>query len=216
MKARGQPARPEIRAFFAWRRAGGPYGRLVFAAPFFGRLEGDPRPRSARGAAARLARLLPAALSPDEAVIVDLDPRLTLAAVPALRRLTDYVIPLIGRWPAEPAVLPVGPVLALLVDHAPGPRERRPAGGSPVFLLDGGRAGPVGGVSARQLARRFDNRYAYQIDYLPPADGLVEAGINRVVWICESGQAASDVAEYATRLARAGLAIDYRRATTRS
>lgn len=208
--------RREIRSFFAWRRAGGPHGRLVFAAPFFGRLEGPAPARSGRAAFARLAGLLPGPIGRDEAVYLDLDPRLTLAAVPYLRRLTGHVIPLIARWPADPAVLPGGPVLELLVRHAPGPRERRSAGGSPVFLLDGARAGPAGGVSARVLARRFDNRYAYQIDYLPPALGLREAGLTRITWISETGAAAPDLAAYEGRLIAAGLTIDHRRATTRS
>ena len=207
---------PELRAFLAWRRAGGPFGRLVFAAPFFGRLTQRPGEGRARAALAAFRHLLPDPPEDEDAVLVDLEPTLSLAAVPYLRSLSGRIVPLIARWPAEPAVLPVAPVLGLLVRYAPGPRERRSSAGPPIFLLDGARAGPAQGVSSRLLERRFDNRYQYQLDYLPPGAGLVEAGCRRVVWLSPDGAPAPDLIGYEGRLIRAGLAIDHRRASTRS
>ena len=211
---------PEVRAFMAWRRAGGSFGRIVFAAPFFGSYVEAPVPDRSQSAHWLLRRLLPDPLAAEDVVFLDLDPALSLAALAYLRTLSGRIIPLIARWPAEPAVLPVRPLLTQLVQQAPGPQARLvsqgAAPGSPIFLLDGARAGPSCGVSARTLSRRFDNRYAYQQDYLPPAEALIEEGCRRAIWISPAGTAAPDLLEYEKRLIRAGLAIDHRASNHRA
>ena len=210
---------PEVRAFLAWRRAGGTFGRIVFAAPFFGRYRADPAPGRSASAQRLLRRLLPGPLAAEDAVFLDLDPALSLAALAYLRTLSDRIIPLIARWPAEPAILPVTPLLTQLVQQAPGPQARLAARhdspGAPIFLLDGARAGPTGGVSPRTLSHRFDNRYEYQQDYLPPAELLIEEGCRRAIWISPAGAAAPDLIEYEKRLLRAGLAVEHRAADRR-
>lgn len=220
------------RALIAWRRAAGPFGRFVFASPFLGadfglgtggtgagrtELAGTGA-RSARPPATNnraVQRLKPAlgdGLTEKQAYLIDLDPNQTLGALPYLRSLSGRIIPLIARWDIEPAVVPSRRVCGLLRRLAPGPIARRTATGPPIFLLDGARAGGVSEPAQRTLAARFDNRYRYQIDYLPPAPFLLEAGIDRIVWVSATGGAAPDLLEYETRLIRAGLALDHRQA----
>ena len=228
------------RALVRWQHAAGPYWPFVCAAPFLaadaparsrvsGRSGGG---RSDDAACAALHAALTGSLADDGpvAVLADLPIEATLAEAPAMVARGWYVVPVIQRWPAEPAILPSRPILRLLIAGAARiGRPRSPRG--VVLLADGERAGPVSasgrigragtgrverraatsrGPTASRIAatrRAFDNRYAYESSRFPPAALLRQEGVRVVRWVCQSG-IARDLAPYAADLRAARLAVE--------
>jgi hypothetical protein len=117
-------------------------------------------------------------------ILADLPAELMLAVAPRLASEGWYVVPVIQRWIASPAVLPCRQLLALLLVGAWQIRRPRAARGA-ILMADGDRLGPVG-YPLLAAGRTFDNRYEYQICRFPSTRFLVEQGVRRVHWInCE-------------------------------
>lgn len=202
-----RPPDPDLaRALIRWQHAAGPFWQYVCAVPFLGEVAEKPGPayravgwRPVAKAIAALARDAPTA------VFLDLAPARSLTAAPALIELGFFVVPLLQRWVAAPAVLRCEVLVRQLIACAPGfgrPREQHGV----VFLLDGERAGkpPFGRKPVLRAPRGLDNRYAYSTHLFPPPSLLRHEGIARVVWMARSG-VATDLRGYARQLADAGL-----------
>jgi hypothetical protein len=144
-------------------------------------------------------------------LLVDLPAEPLLAAAPYLVERGWYVVPVVQRWIASPAVLPCRQLVERLVLGAW--QARRPS--SPrgaVLIADGERRGPSG-YPAMAPGRTFDNRYEYQICRFPSTDFLRAQGVERVQWITDGASPAErpvrpDLAPYLEELLRAGLAVD--------
>lgn len=147
-------------------RSGGPSSP---AAPESGPAGHSRRPREVRPAARPVA------------VLADLPVEATLAAAPLLAARGWYVVPVVQRWIASPAVLPCRRLIARLVAGAGRvQRPRVPRG--VVLLADGERTGRPGARS-QPRGRVFDNRYEYQICRFPSPAFLAGEGIERIRWI---------------------------------
>jgi len=141
---------------------------------------------------------------------VDLPAEPLLAAAPYLVERGWYVVPVVQRWIASPAVLPCRRLMERLMLGAW--QARRPA--SPrgaVLIADGERMGPAGYPTVP--GRAFDNRYEYQICRFPSTTFLMAQGVERVQWITSGTTAAErpvrrDLAPYLEDLLRTGLAVD--------
>lgn len=218
------------RALIRWQHAAGPYWPYVGAAPFLADPAIVPSPTSRNrrpphpgGDAAVMGQEMPAGgeapgrlgpvldlldrpeVSETLALLADLPIEPMLAAAPQLARRGWYVVPVLERWVAEPAVLPSRRLLHLLMDGAD--RLARPRHSRGVVLLaDGERAG-VSGVARRSRSRGFDNRYAYQTRAFPPGPLLRSLGVRQLRWACPAG-IATDLAPYARDLVAAGLTVD--------
>ena len=212
-------------ALVRWQHAAGPFWPYVCAAPFLAtgedgllarRARTDGFRRPARHGLAMADRLLTAARMDHPAdrptvLLADLSPEPILAAAPGLVERGWYVVPVVQRWIASPAVLPCRRLMQRLVVGAW--RARRPT--SPrgaVLIADGERTGPVG-YPATVPGRAFDNRYEYQICRFPSTDFLRAHGVERIAWITGGARAAErpvrpDLAPYLEDLLRAGLAVD--------
>ena len=95
-----------------------------------------------------------------------------------------YVVPVIQRWIAQPALLPCRALLARLVVGARYARHpTRPRGA--VLVADGARFGPIGRPPTVR-GRVFDNRYEYQICRFPSMAFLHSQGVQQVRWITAS------------------------------
>ncbi len=114
-------------------------------------------------------------------LLLDLPPEPVLRLAPLLVEHGWYVVPVIQRWLASPAILPCRALLRLLVEGSW--RARRPASVRGVVLVaDGERLGPKGyPLVARGAA--FDNRYEYQICRFPPPVFLQAHGVRQVRWL---------------------------------
>jgi hypothetical protein len=148
------------------------------------------------------------------ALFLDIAPVDGLSLAPALNRSGLVTVPVIQRWPVEPAVLPCRRLLARLLQA--GEQVHCPAEPRGVaFLLDGERTEPglrllPGGERRSPVqGRRFDNRYSYRADRFPPPVLLLRQGITRVWWVSRVG-IASDLLPYARQLGEAGLEIQVR------
>ena len=212
-------------ALARWQHAAGPFWPYVCAAPFLRTGDGELMARRAsRTAAGRqsrrdpilAARLLEAghggALGDGPTVLlVDLAAEPVLAAAPLLVERGWYVVPVVQRWIASPAVLPCRRLVERLIVGAG--RARRPT--SPrgaVLIADGERMGPAG-YPATVPGRAFDNRYEYQICRFPSTDFLKAQGVEHVQWITSGARPAErpvrpDLAPYLEDLLRAGLIVD--------
>ncbi|MCC6173726.1 MAG: hypothetical protein IT305_00345 [Chloroflexi bacterium] len=152
-----------------------------------------------------LDRLLGALALPTRgrpALLVDLPIEATLTTTPILAKHGWYVVPVIQRWMAQPAVLPCARLLDRLL--AVGALVRPPATPRGVVLLaDGerrGRPGPIQGSA-------FDNRYSYQICRFPPPALLAAFGVETIRWLTPM-RVASDLKGYADTLVAAGLGVE--------
>jgi hypothetical protein len=196
-------------ALVRWQHAAGPYWPYVCAAPFLG-ADAVARPgpeRRARGWTRR-QRALADDLTGGPLVLLELPPEPILDAAPLLVERGWYVVPVIQRWIASPAVLPCGRLMRALVDGAR--RARRPV--SPrgaVLVADGVRAGPPG-YPASVTGRTFDNRYEYQICRFPSLDFLAAQGVGHVRWVTarRDGAVGPDLAPYLEDLLRAGIEVE--------
>jgi hypothetical protein len=118
-------------------------------------------------------------------VLADLPPEPLLALGPLLAEQGWYVVPVVQRWIARPAVLPCWELVRRLVHSAW--YIRRPANPRGVLLIaDGGRLGPPG-YPLLAPGRTFDNRYEYQICRFPSARFLQAQGSRRVIWLTGQG-----------------------------
>ena len=143
-------------------------------------------------------------------LLVDFPAEPLLAAAPYLVERGWYVVPVVQRWIASPAVLPCRRLMERLMLGAW--QARRPA--SPrgaVLIADGERMGPAGYPTVP--GRAFDNRYEYQICRFPSTTFLMAQGVERVQWITSGTTAAErpvrrDLAPYLEDLLRTGLAVD--------
>jgi hypothetical protein len=197
-------------ALVRWQYAAGPFWPYVCAAPFLGADAGAIRgvERGARGWTRR-QRALAEALTGEgpPLTLAELPPEPVLAVAPLLVERGWYVVPVIQRWIASPAVLPCGRLMRALVDGAW--RARRPA--SPrgaVLVADGVRAGPPR-YPASVPGRTFDNRYEYQICRFPSLDFLAAQGVRSARWITArpDGMVGPDLAPYLEDLLRAGIEV---------
>jgi hypothetical protein len=219
------PTSPTLaRALACWQHAAGPYWPYVAATPFVGDVSEDWVRRvvhaelARRGAdAARTRRrgdgetrvvgggrvlhsILALAGDDRAAIFVDLPPKRALPATAELNRLGFIVVPVVQRWVVSSAVLDCRTLVARLVID--GERSRHPARErGVVFVLDGDRAGPPGYAPGPRVPRRFDNRYAYPPDRLPPPTFLRAHGIVAARWLGP----ARDLQTYRDNLARSLL-----------
>ena len=144
-------------------------------------------------------------------LLVDLPAEPVLSAAPLLVERGWYVVPVVQRWIASPAVLPCRRLVERLVLGAW--RARRPS--SPrgaILVADGERMGPLG-YPATVTGRAFDNRYRYQICRFPSTDFLKAHGVQRIRWLTSGAHPAErpvrpDLAPYLEDLLRAGLTVD--------
>jgi hypothetical protein len=144
-------------------------------------------------------------------LLVDLPAEPILALAPLLVERGWYVVPIVQRWIASPAVLPCRRLIERLLLGAW--RVRRPT--TPrgaVLIADGERRGPEG-YPATVPGRAFDNRYEYQICRFPSTDFLRFQGVGRIKWITSGALPAErpvrpDLAPYLEDLLRAGVDVD--------
>jgi glutathionylspermidine synthase len=226
------PIRSLAVALTRWRHAAGDYWPFVCAAPFVSAMEwlawerfrACPERSEGVTAAPRLQsddepferglpdRCPPVALTDaidrglatadQTAIFVDLPLATVLPAAAWLNRRGFFVVPIVQRWVAWPALLDC----ALLLDHLIAYSWRCRAPRIPrgvVILLDGERAGPAGRISAPV---RFDNRYAYSGGLFPSPEELKRRGIGAVDWVAED-VLAPDLSNYASELASAGFGL---------
>jgi hypothetical protein len=113
------------------------------------------------------------------AVVLDLEPVLGVHVASYLSRqgLASAVL-VLPRWPYAEAILPVGGLIAALIEAAPYQRQREP-GSHVVFVLDAERRRSVPSRPAHD--GRADNRYNLSATDLPTLSSLQKAGIRRVV-----------------------------------
>ncbi len=141
-------------------------------------------------------------------ILADLPPEPLLAAAPLLVERGWYVVPVIQRWIATPAVLPCRRLLERLLLGARC--IRRPSEPRGLFLVaDGERTGRPG-YPATVTGQSFDNRYEYQICRFPSIDVLRSQNVGRVRWLTRGGVVASDLLPYQEALLRAGIAVEVR------
>jgi glutathionylspermidine synthase len=216
------PIRALAVALARWQHAAGDYWPFLCAAPFVSTMEWLAW-QKVRVREARLPRLgneppergIPDHCPPTElsqvidralatadqtAIFVDLPLATTLPATASLNWQGFFVLPIVQRWVAWPAVLDCSLLVEQLIDHSRSCRAPRAPRGV-VFLLDGERAGPPG---ARGASTRFDNRYAYSGCLFPSAKDLIRRGIDAVEWVGPD-VLAPDLSAYASELVGAGL-----------
>jgi hypothetical protein len=141
-------------------------------------------------------------------LLVDLPPEPVLTIAPLLVEQGWYVVPVVQRWIASPAVLPCRRLLDVLVRGARRARRPKIPRGA-VLVADGARAGPAG-YPALAPGRAFDNRYEYQICRFPSLDFLRAQEVRRGRWITRQagGIVSQDLAPYLEELLRAGIEVD--------
>ncbi|MCC7370635.1 MAG: hypothetical protein IT306_19600 [Chloroflexi bacterium] len=172
------------RALIRWQHAAGPFWPYVCAAPFLGTGESL---QLAAGIPARPARTVPRSQGDDcrgdtfQVVLADVPAEPLLAAAPELTDAGWYVVPVIQRWIASPAVLPCRRLLELLLRGADGVRRPAQPRGA-ILVADGDRTGPPA-YPVLVPGRTFDNRYEYQICRLPSTRFLLEHGVQEVRWL---------------------------------
>jgi hypothetical protein len=123
----------------------------------------------------------PVSQFPFPVILADLPAEPLLAIAPLLAERGWYVVPVVQRWIANPAVLPCRQLMQrLLLGAWQMQRPADPRGA--ILIADGERTGPVG---YPQLAagRTFDNRYEYQICRFPSTRFLHAQGVRQVTWI---------------------------------
>ena len=124
-------------------------------------------------------------------------------------RLGYRIVPMIHRWPLEPAVLPCRRLVAGLLASAALVRvPDNPAG--VVFLLDAERAGPEG-YHPPIVSKRFDNRYQYGPHLFPQPGFLRAQEIGFVLWVSAGDVPAADVRPYLALLEETGIRVEQRR-----
>ena len=218
-------------ALVRWQHAAGPFWPYVCAAPFLGTEEGEALAWQAASTSGRRSagwtrretdladHLLDAARLPESLggeslptiLLVDLPPEPVLAAAPLLAERGWYIVPVVQRWIASPAVLPCRRLVErLMIGSRQARRPTSPRGA--VLIADGERTGPIG-YPGTVSGRAFDNRYEYQVCRFPSMDFLKAQGVGRVQWITSSASPAErsvkpDLAPYLEELLRAGLAAD--------
>jgi hypothetical protein len=110
-------------------------------------------------------------------VLLDLAPVLGAAVAATLHHDGQaHPVPLLGRWPVAPAVLPAQPLVDALIAYAPRPRQSRLP--SAIVVLDGERGQVLRGRSPNDP--RTDNRYELDLDDLPDTNTLHALGVRRV------------------------------------
>jgi hypothetical protein len=204
-------------ALVRWQHAAGPFWPYVCAAPFLGTGESGQLTQAAamsvRPGAGRRSRfsptqraladrLLAGVLSPRRVgegvqrdvvgsfpvVLADLPAAPLVRVAPLLNERGWYVVPVVQRWIASPAVLACRELLAgLLVGAWLVRRPARPRGA--LLIADGERAGPVG-YPPLVPGRTFDNRYEYQICRFPSTRFLEAQSVRRVTWLTPERPAA--------------------------
>lgn len=214
-------------ALVRWQHAAGPWWPYVCAAPFLGSVEGEllaagaypSRPVRGRRLAEARALVDWLVTCGDDAATIDGSPLVVLvdapsepvlAVVPLLVARGWYVVPVIQRWIARPAVLPCGRLLRQLVDGAW--QVHRPTAPRGVILIaDGERMGTPGYPSLAP-GRAFDNRYEYQVCRFPSIDFLRGQDVRSVRWVTDrpDGLARPDLAPYLEDLLRDGLSVELR------
>lgn len=114
-------------------------------------------------------------------IFADLPAEQLLAVAPLLAARGWYVVPVVQRWIATPAVLACRQLVRQLLFGAW--QVRRPAQPHGAILIaDGERTGPVG-YPPLVAGRTFDNRYEYQICRFPSTRFLHAQGVRQVTWI---------------------------------
>jgi len=201
-------------ALVRWQHAAGPFWPYVCAAPFLGTGESallaaqvtrNGARTSARLSSAQrtLADRLLAAVGCDEdaprevqsagfvgepsfpVVLADLPAEPLVAVAPFLAARGWYVVPVIQRWIASPAVLPCRALLIRLLRAAAQMRPPAAPRGA-LLIADGDRFGPAG-YPLLATGRAFDNRYEYQICRFPSVRFLEAQGVRRVRWLTRPG-----------------------------
>lgn len=157
--------------------------------------------------------IAPTAIAPAEGeglsiVLVDLPPEPVLLLAPLLVEQGWYVVPVVQRWIASPAVLPCRRLMETLLHGARLARRPSVPRGA-VLVADGARTGPAGYPTV-VTGRAFDNRYEYQICRFPSLDFLQAQGVCRGRWLTArpGGIVSPDLAPYLEELLRAGIEMD--------
>lgn len=200
------------RAYLGWRTAAGPLADFVLPTPFLAAREPAPRtprhPLAVRLADGLTRREARARVDAGRAIVfLEAPPRLALSVALYLRRRGWRVAPAFGRWALDGAVLP-GEPLAAWLSGAPGSAMPSLTDGDTdalCVLLDAERRRRV---PASALRRRFDNRYEYGAQMLPPPERLRGWGVVRVLWAGPAAALAPDLQGYADSLVSAGLTTE--------
>ena len=161
--------------------------------------------------------------APFSIMLADLPAEPLLSVAPLLAARGWYVVPVVQRWIASPAVLPCHRLVERLVRGAW--QTRRPAQPRGAILLaDGERTGPAT-YPLLVPGRTFDNRYEYQICRFPSTRFLEAQRVRRVHWITAARPVgglgsstepmtlglppiARDLHPYREALLRAGIEVD--------
>ena len=216
------------RAYLGWKAVAGPLADFVLPTPFLTEpTSTPPDAASAQVPHHPLAHRLANGLMHREAggraraagdvfagrtiVFLEAVPRLALAAAVNLRRHGWRIAPAFGRWPIAGAVLPslaLGPWLCGALSERPHPSplpQGEEPNGALCVLLDAERRQPV---PASALRRRFDNRYDYGSQMLPPPARLRAWGVTQALWAGPAVALAPDVLHYVDGLVNAGLPVE--------
>ena len=209
------------KALVRWQHAAGPYWPYVCAAPFQVTADAEALAQQAWARTTRPVRRGPSRASPVDLgvppapalVLLDLPPEPTIAAASSFVANGWYVVPVVQRWIASPAVLPCRRLMDRLIGGAWQARRPTSPRGA-VLIADGERAGRFG-YPVTVPGRAFDNRYEYQICRFPSTDFLLAQGVRHVRWYTsgtrpEERPVRPDLAPYQEALLRAGLTVDVR------
>jgi len=192
-----------------WKQAAGPYWLYVNATPFLGPAAMTVRPtRPRRDPNLRLLleQLRGQAVQGGVAAFLDLPAATGLWLSLRLNQAGWHAVPLVERWPADPAVLPSKALTRHLVSIG-GRLLEAPAATSVAFVLDGERGGPEGLTGTpRGRSNRFDNRFHYSTHRFPAPSFLMANGVSRVAW-CGGQGIAADLVGYVAGLRAADLEV---------
>jgi hypothetical protein len=136
----------------------------------------------------------------DLAIVVDLPGIESLMAGIALVKIGFRPVPLYNSLPAEEAVIEMRPLVEMLA-APPTSLDRLPRDAPPAFLLDQRRQGE-GALIDRSI---LDNRSSCSTADFPTAQGMLVAGILRVLVIHSDGRVASDLEQVIHAWRDAGL-----------
>jgi hypothetical protein len=197
------------RAYIRWSKAAGPFWMYLGLTPLLGATDAQLGALSdapgLMGTASDLLTRQVYPLLPNDgsavSLVLDLPLRTSLSAAMSLAKAGFLPVPLVHRWPAAPSNLDASEAANLLVQLAPD-RGAGCLSRGIALLLDGERYS-----GSRPFATsRFDGRYHYPLDVLPPPHALLEHGVSSVITVCDRVDLHADLAAIVDRYSKSGLA----------